>query len=69
MYCKEGTNIKLKQINTYVYETWIEQFENRNFLQSSYEGEKIKKDGWDVRYLAGMEENRFKSVPWLRSNL
>ena len=49
--------MKLKQINTDIYEAWIEQFENRNFLQSSYEGEKMKKDGWDVRYLSGMEEN------------
>lgn len=49
--------MKLKQINADAYEAWIEQFENRNFLQSSYEGEKMKKDGWDVRYLAGMEEN------------
>lgn len=49
--------MKLKQINADAYEAWIEQFENRNFLQSSYEGEKMKKDGWDVRYLSGMEEN------------
>lgn len=37
--------MKLKQINADAYEAWIEQFENRNFLQSSYEGEKMKKDG------------------------
>ena len=49
--------MKLNRLTSSEYETWIEQFENRNFLQSSYEGEKMKKDGWDVRYLSGMEEN------------
>lgn len=57
MYTKEGDNMQLKQINTEVYENWICQFDGRNFLQSSYEGEKMKKDGWDVRYIAGMKEN------------
>ena len=49
--------MNLKRLAPQDYETWIEKFENRNFLQSSYEGDKMKKDGWDIHYLAGMNEN------------
>ena len=49
--------MNLKRLAPQDYETWIKKFENRNFLQSSYEGDKMKKDGWDIHYLAGMKEN------------
>ncbi|MGM9947019.1 peptidoglycan bridge formation glycyltransferase FemA/FemB family protein [Floccifex sp.] len=33
------------------YEKIMETYDQRNFLQSSFEGEKMKYDGWDVYYL------------------
>lgn len=43
----------LKEINSKEYEQWISQYPQRNFLQSSNEGRKMKQDGWDVHFVCG----------------
>lgn len=53
--------MELKFVNESQYEKDIHLYSQRNFLQSSFEGNKMQYDGWNILYIEGLRMVKYKS--------
>lgn len=57
--------MELKFVNESQYEKDIHLYSQRNFLQSSFEGNKMQHDGWNILYIEGIENGKVQIIGML----
>lgn len=57
--------MELKFVNESQYEKDIHLYSQRNFLQSSFEGNKMQYDGWNILYIEGIENGKVQIMGML----